>query len=170
MRTLYLLRHAKSSWDDPELADFDRPLAPRGIDAARRIAAHMRASGIAPKLVLCSPAERAKETLAGLGDAVGDARVELDKDIYEATEADLLAVLRRVDPEVSSVMLVGHNPSTQRLALLLCDESDLLDALRAKYPTAALATLSIDDTAWHELRMGGAELEAFVKPKDLPAP
>ncbi len=170
MRTLYLLRHAKSSWDDPELADFDRPLAPRGIDAAKRIAAHMRASGIAPELVLCSPAKRAKETLAGLDNAVADARVELNKDIYDATEADLLGVLHPLDPAVSSVMLIGHNPSTQRLALLLCEEGGLLDALRAKYPTAALATLSIDDTEWHELRMGGAELAAFVKPKELPAP
>ncbi len=170
MRTLYLLRHAKSSWDDPELADFDRPLAPRGVDAATRIAAHMRASGIALELVLCSPATRAKETLAGLGDAIGDARVEFEKDIYEANEADLLAVLHRVDPAVSSAMLVGHNPSIQRLALLLCEDSDLLYTVRAKYPTAALATLSIDDTEWDELRIGGAELEAFVKPKELPAP
>ena len=170
MRTLYLLRHAKSDWDDPELSDFDRPLAPRGVDACARIAAHMRAEGIAPELVLCSPARRAKETLEGLGDAIGEGAVRFEKDIYEATESDLLGVVHPTDPAVSSVMLIGHNPSIERLALLLCEEGDLLDSLRAKYPTAALATLAIPSTEWRELRLGGATLAAFVKPKELPAP
>jgi phosphohistidine phosphatase len=168
MRRLHLLRHAKSSWDDGALADFDRPLAPRGIDACARIAAHMRAEDIAPELVLCSPAKRAKETLVGLGDAIGDARVSFEKDIYEATEADLLGVLHPTDPSVASVLLIGHNPSIQRLALLLGEESELLDSLRAKYPTAALATLAFD-REWSELHLGGATLEAFVRPRELPS-
>jgi phosphohistidine phosphatase len=71
-----------------------------------------------------------------------------------------------VAPEVGSVMLIGHNPSIERLALLLAVESDRLDELRAKYPTAALATLTFDG-GWHELRAGGAELTGFVKPRDL---
>jgi phosphohistidine phosphatase len=170
MRTLYLLRHAKSSWDDAELDDFDRPLAPRGADACARIAARMRSDGIEPGVVICSPARRAQETLAGLGDAIGAAAVELERDVYEATESDLLSVLRRVDPEVRSVMLIGHNPSIQRLALLLCAEGELLDALRAKFPTAALATLAVSSSEWRDLRMGDATLEAFVKPKELAAP
>lgn len=167
MKILYLLRHAKSSWDDPALADFDRPLAPRGTEATAAIADHMRERGIAPELVLCSPAVRAKLTLEGLGDAVGSARVEFDRDLYEATETDLLAAVHHVAPDVASVLLVGHNPSIQRLALLLCEEGERLDDLRAKYPTAALATLSIDAPEWHRVRMGGAELTDFVKPKEL---
>jgi phosphohistidine phosphatase len=167
VKILYLLRHAKSSWDDPGLADFDRPLARRGIDAAARIADHMRELGIAPELVLCSPAVRAKQTLEGLGDAVGSARVDFDRDLYDAAESDLLAAVHRVSPDVASVLLVGHNPSIQRLALLLCEEGERLDALRAKYPTAALATLSIDAPEWHRLRMADAELTDFVKPKEL---
>jgi phosphohistidine phosphatase len=170
MRTLYLLRHAKSSWDDPDLGDFDRPLAPRGIDATRRIAARVREQDIAPAVVLCSPAVRAKETLAGLGDALGSPRVSLEQDMYEANETDLLAVLRTVGPEVESVLMIGHNPSIQRLALLLCTEGELLDRVRSKFPTAALATLAIESAEWHRLRMGDATLEAFVRPKELQAP
>jgi phosphohistidine phosphatase len=170
MRTLYLLRHAKSSWDDPDLGDFDRPLAPRGIDATQRIAAHMREQGIAPEVVLCSPAVRTKETLAGLGDPLGSARVSLERDMYEAHETDLLAVLRTVGSEVESVLMIGHNPSIQRLALLLCAEGELLGRVRSKYPTAALATLAIESADWHRLRMGDATLEAFVTPKELQAP
>jgi phosphohistidine phosphatase len=167
VKILYLLRHAKSSWDDPGLADFDRPLARRGIEATAAIADHMRERGIAPELVLCSPAVRAKQTLEGLGDAVGSARVEFDRDLYDATESDLLAAIHRVSPDVASVLLVGHNPSTQRLALLLCEEGKRLDDLRAKYPTAALATLSIEVPEWHRLKMGDAELTDFVKPREL---
>src|SRR5439155_15146457 len=120
-----------------------------------------------PELVLCSPAVRAKQTLEGLGDAIGSARVDFERDIYDATESDLLAAVRRVQPDLGSVMLIGHNPSMQRLALLLCEEGRRLDDLRAKYPTAALATLSIDVTEWHDVRMGHAELTDFVKPKEL---
>src|SRR5262249_11405458 len=138
VKPLHLLRHAKSSWDDPALTDFDRPLAQRGIEASARIADHMREQGIAPAEVLCSPAGRAKQTLEGLGDAVGDARVEFDQDIYEANESDLLAAVHRVGADVGSVLLIGHTPSIQRLALLLCKEGGRLDELRAKYPTAAL--------------------------------
>jgi phosphohistidine phosphatase len=170
MRTLYVLRHAKSSWDEPGLADYDRPLAPRGIDAAARIAEHMRREGVSPELVLCSPAARAKETLSGLGDALGDARVELVRALYEASESDLLAVLHGVEADVASVLLIGHNPSMQRLALLLSSGGALLDDLRNKYPTAGLATLEIPEVEWRHLRMGDATLAAFVKPRELPAP
>ena len=166
MRTLYLLRHAKSSWEDPELDDMDRPLAPRGRRAAERIAVHLRAHGIAPELVICSPALRARQTLDGLGDAVAAARVEIDPDLYDAHEADLLATVRKVEPGVNAVMLIGHNPSIERLALLLAAEGDLLDDLRSKFPTAALATLTFDPV-WRDLGAGEAELAAFVRPRDL---
>jgi phosphohistidine phosphatase len=167
MKALYLLRHAKSSWDDPDLDDADRPLAPRGREAAARIAAHIRGRGIAPQLVICSPAVRARQTLEGLGDAIGDARVEIDPAIYDAHEADLLEVLRRVEPEISSTMMIGHNPSIERLALLLAAESTLLDGLRQKFPTAALATLTFEVAEWQELRAGRGELTEFVKPREL---
>ena len=167
MKTVYLLRHAKSSWEDPSLDDADRPLAPRGREAATRIAAHMRERGIAPQLVICSPALRARQTLEGLGDAIGDARVEIEPTIYDAHESDLLEALRKVEPEVESTMMIGHNPSMERLALLLAAEGTLLDELRRKYPTGALATLTFDVADWGEVKAGDGELTEFVKPRDL---
>ena len=169
MRTLYLLRHAKSSWDAPDLADSDRPLAPRGRRATALIADHMRAEGIAPELVICSPAVRARQTLDGLGDAVASARVEIAPDIYEAHESDLLERARKAPEDVASVLMIGHNPSIQRLVLLLADENERLDQLRGKFPTAALATLSIESARWQDLHPGDAKLTAFVKPRDLEA-
>jgi phosphohistidine phosphatase len=162
-----LLRHAKSSWDDPDLDDADRPLADRGRRAAELIGDHMRADAIAPELVLCSPAVRARQTLVGLGDAVGSASIEIERALYEAHEADLLSRVRKVDGGVGSVMLVGHNPSIERFALLVAAESDLVDDVRAKYPTGALATLQFDGGGWADLGPGKAELAAFVKPRDL---
>ena len=167
MRTLYLLRHAKSSSDDPELADSERPLAPRGRDAIAAMADHMRAAGVAPDLVICSPAVRARQTLKGLGDAIGSPPVDIEPRLYEANESDLLAVVRGVDDGIPSMMMIGHNPSIERLALLLAAESDLLDALRSKFPTAALATLAADASGWRDLEPGRAQLEAFVRPRDL---
>ena len=167
MRTLYLLRHAKSSWDDPDLEDAERPLADRGRRAAGLIGDYMRANAIEPELVICSPAVRARQTLDGLGDAVGAASVEIEPRLYDAHESDLLARVRRVDGEIDSVMLIGHNPSIERLALLLAAEGDLLDEVRAKYPTGALATLVLDAGDWSEASAGEAELAGFVKPRDL---
>jgi phosphohistidine phosphatase len=167
LKSVYLLRHAKSSWDDPDLDDADRPLAPRGREAAARIAAHIRERRIAPQLVTCSPALRARQTLEGLGDSIGDARVEIDAGIYDAHESDLLEILRRVEPEITSTMMIGHNPSIERLALLLAAENTLLDDLRHKFPTAALATLAFEVADWHELRAGSGELTEFVKPREL---
>jgi phosphohistidine phosphatase len=166
-RTLYLLRHAKSAWDDPSLADSERPLAPRGRAASATIADYIRDHAIAPEVVICSPAVRARQTLEGLGDALGTARVEIEPSLYDANETDLLERARKLAPDVASAMMVGHNPSIQRFALLIAEESERLDQLRQKFPTAALATLAVDTADWHELRAGDAALTGFVKPRDL---
>ena len=114
MKRLFLLRHAKSSWDDADLADRDRPLAPRGRRAAGAIARHLRDEEISPSLVLCSPARRTRETLEAV-DPSGDVRIE--DELYGASEAELLERLRRVPEAIESVMLIGHNPAIQELAL-----------------------------------------------------
>jgi phosphohistidine phosphatase len=158
-RRLYLLRHAKSSWDDPSLADRDRPLAPRGRRACRTIAAYVREQRIEPGLVLCSPATRARQTLDGV--AAGFAkqpRIEIDEALYAG---DLLAALRRVADDVESVMLVGHDPSIKELLELLAGE-----ALADKFPTAALATLELRG-GWSELGPAAASLVALVRPREL---
>jgi phosphohistidine phosphatase len=167
VRTLYLLRHAKSSWDDPGLADHDRPLAPRGERAATTMAEHLRDEGIAPALVLCSSSRRTRETLERIASAVGDeADVEFERELYAASAQQLLDRLRDVDDDVESVMVIGHNPGIEQLALSLAGEGERLADMRRKYPTAALATIEFDGP-WSELEPGGARLADFVKPKEL---
>jgi phosphohistidine phosphatase len=148
MRTLYLLRHAKSSWDDPALADRDRPLAKRGRKAAKRIARHLRDEGIEPDLVLCSSSVRTLQTLERIG-----LEGEVEDGLYGASAAELLDRLREVPSDVESVMLIGHNPGLEGLLAELSGERP------DKFPTAALATLEFDGR-WH--------LTALVKPRELP--
>lgn len=168
-KPLYLLRHAKSSWDDPTLADRDRPLAARGRRAAEAIAEHLRRERITPALVLCSSSARTRETLARISegfDRAGGVQTEIEDGLYGASGEELLARLRRVPGDVESVMLIGHQPAIQDLALLLAGAGAELERLSGKFPTAALATLSVPGD-WHELAPGSARLTAFVKPKEL---
>lgn len=168
-RTLYLLRHAKSSWDDPTLADRDRPLAPRGLRAGKAIASWVSAHGVAPDLVLCSPATRTRETLelvaAGF-PAERPPRVAYEAGIYGGSAAELLAILGRAPGPDRSVMLVGHQPAMQDLALLLVGEEGGRERLEGKFPTGALATLEVR-VPWPELTAGCARLAAYVKPREL---
>jgi phosphohistidine phosphatase len=120
------------------------------------IAKHMRSEGIAPQLVLCSSARRARETLDGIALALGDAaEVEVEKDLYHASAGDLVERLRTIPDGVESVMLVGHNPAIEALT-----------TVAGKFPTGALATLAFT-SSWHDLDPRAAELVEFVKPKDL---
>lgn len=165
MKTLHLLRHAKSSWKDSSLPDRDRPLAGRGRRAAKAIAKHMRAQGIEPDLVLCSPARRARETLERIEPALGRGAVEVDPALYGGTADALVERLRAVPETIGSVLVIGHNPGLQQLAVGLARPSDLRSELEGKYPTAALATLEL--ASWRDLRDGGATLAGFVRPRDL---
>jgi phosphohistidine phosphatase len=168
MRTLYLLRHAKSSWADPGLRDDGRPLAPRGRRDAKRIARHVGRLGIEPELVLCSTSARTRETLELVRPALGSAAwVRLEAELYAASAGSLLERLRAVPDDVASVLLIGHNPGLQELALLLAAAGAELERLEAKFPTAALATLTIARTTWTRLSDGDAELAAYVVPKEL---
>lgn len=167
MKKLLLLRHAKSSWDEPGLADQDRPLAPRGRRATKVMAAHLRDVEAAPDLVLCSSAVRTRETLERISSALGDhAEIQIESDLYGASEHELLERLRAVDDAVGSVLLIGHNPGIEQLALALSGSGEQLDAMRVKYPTGALATLEFDGS-WRELGPASARLTDFVTPKQL---
>lgn len=167
MKRLYLLRHAKSSWEDSGLADHDRPLAPRGRRATKLLAAHLRREGIAPELSLCSSARRARETLEGIAPALGDdVSVEVERELYGASDRDLLERLHAIPDATRSAMLIGHNPAIQSLALSLAGSGEELPSVERKYPTGALATLTFRGS-WRELEPGAAKLAAFVKPKDL---
>jgi len=163
VNVLYLLRHAKSSWDDPDLADHERPLAPRGEKAAVRIAEHLRREEIVPELVLCSTALRARQTLAALLPVLpGDVEIRLEDALYGAGAPELLARVREVDEAVGSALVIGHNPTLHELALALTRREDVLE----RFPTGALATLKVR-LGWAELGEGTAELAGFVVPREL---
>jgi len=166
MKRLYLLRHAKSSWDDPGLRDHERPLAPRGRRAAAKLGDHLRTEGVRPELVLCSSAVRARETLERISDALGEAEVHVERDLYAADAAELLERLREVADTIGSVLMIAHNPGLQDLALELARTGGDLPRLREKLPTGSLATLAFEG-GWRDLAPGAATLLALVVPRDL---
>jgi phosphohistidine phosphatase len=168
MRRLWLLRHAKSSWDDPVLDDRDRPLAPRGRDAAARMARHLERAEVRPSLVVCSSALRARETLAAVLPSLGtDLDVRIDPACYTFSGSQLLEVVRALSDEHTTVLIVGHNPATEALATTLARGGERLSALRAKYPTGALAGLELDIVAWTDAGPGSGVLTDFVTPREL---
>jgi phosphohistidine phosphatase len=169
MRKLVLLRHAKSSWDDPSLPDHDRPLNARGRMSAPRIGRWLAAEGHLPELVLCSSARRTRETVERLRLAVpGLPEPVIDRGLYEAGPATLLARLRRLPGNCASAMLVGHQPGLGELLRILSDGSEAADCRRAceKLPTASAAVLEVGGD-WSALAPGGARFVAFATPRDL---
>lgn len=170
MRTLYLLRHAKSSWDDSELDDFERPLAQRGIKACKLMKAYILKARITPDLILCSPAIRARETYICIAEAFAkDTEVRFEHGLYMAGSQELLKRLRKVDSKISSVMMIGHNTGLEHLALALTSgtESKHLARMREKYPTLAMACIKIKKGKWSSAGPGCAKLEEFVTPRNL---
>jgi len=165
---LWLLRHAKSSWDDPGIGDVERPLAPRGARAADRMRDYFDAEGIRPDLVLCSSALRTRETLGRVLPGLGpELTVRIEPSVYSFEADQLLDRLRELPANVGSVMLLGHNPAMQELASLLAARGDRLDELRKGFPTAALAELDVPVGSWDELTPGSARLERFIVPREL---
>lgn len=168
-RQLFVLRHAKSSWDNPGLHDHDRPLAPRGQRAVKALCEHIKANAIEPSLVLCSTARRTRETLAGVAPP-GEAVIEAE--LYGASAGTIVERLQLVPAHTDAVMVIGHNPAMQMLVLRLVgkpsassDDENLASVAR-KFPTGALATLTFE-CEWSELAAGAARLTALVRPKDL---
>jgi phosphohistidine phosphatase len=160
-RRLLLLRHAKSSWDDPALPDHERPLSTRGRRAAKLMGEYLRREEVTISVVLCSSARRARETL-DLVAPPGEIRVE--HELYGATADQLLERLREVPDEVEAVMLIGHNPAIQELGAELVGGANPLAV--EKFPTGALATLTFAGP-WRELEARRADLAAFVRPREL---
>jgi phosphohistidine phosphatase len=167
IKRMYLLRRAKSSWKHPELSDHERPLAGRGRRAATAIARHLREHEIAPELVLCSTARRALETFERIEPALATAAVRYERELYTATADTLLERLHDVPDEITSVLLIGHNPSIEQLALELVRPSPERRELETKFPTAALATLEFLGPSWRDIDRGGATLVNVVRPRDL---
>ena len=171
MKTIFLLRHAKSSWDDSSLSDHDRPLNARGRSAAPRVGAHMRAEAYLPDLVLCSTATRTRLTLEGvLSELEVEPATEFEEELYLAAPNEMLDLVRSVPDTVESVLLVGHNPGTGMLAAELSGDGprEMIDLMRAKFPTAGLAIIELSVDRWKDIVSGCGSLREFVRPRDLP--
>jgi phosphohistidine phosphatase len=167
MKRLYLLRHAKSSWELAGQLDYERGLTERGWNDCELIAGLIKERGIAPELVICSGARRARDTLKGVAKSLPpETQIDYEDAIYQASTADLLDVLRHVPKERESVLLVGHNPSFHDLAVELARESEELVHVATKFPTAALAEFEFEGT-WADLGEDSAELTRFTRPKQL---
>ena len=169
MKTLTLLRHAKSGWDDPVARDFDRPLNPRGRRAARTVAREMKALGLGFDRVLASPARRVIETIEEVEQAFGPLGAEFDPRIYLAPTDTLLEIAREQDDGVGRLLLVGHNPGLESLALLLTGggKSGLRGEVEIKYPTATIADIELPAERWADVREGTGTLTRFIRPRDL---
>lgn len=169
MRQLLLLRHAKSSHDEPGMPDHARPLNAQGQAAAASIGAAMRARGLAPDLVLVSTARRTMETLAGLEPWEETPLIDPLDALYLAPAERMLGLIREVGETVRSVLVIGHNPGMHDLAILLMAPGAAEAArLRASYPTGALAEFSLA-RPWRETAAGAGRLERFLTPRDLGA-
>ena len=172
-KKLTLLRHAKSSWDDYKLQDFDRPLSPRGINAAPRIGKFLFEKSLLPDLVLCSPAKRTRETLArSLPRMPKETEIRFDKMIYSAGMGDSVVELVKTTPDNKQhILIVGHNPTMQELALSFPLWTEAQEETRQKilrkFSTCAVASFDVDIEKWEELAFGKAELTHFVTPKLL---
>lgn len=171
MKTLTLLRHAKSGWDDPVLRDFDRPLNGKGKRAAQLVGRNWRTQGLVFDHVVASPAVRVLETIEQVATGYGDALAPAwDRRIYLASATTLLDLVHELPAGADHVLLVGHNPGLEDLVLLLVPDSDeqpLRDDVEAKFPTASTAQLRFEVADWHDVAAGKGTLTLFVRPRDL---
>jgi len=165
MKTLYLVRHAKSSWKDARLQDHDRPLSKRGEQDALRMGKRLGRRRSKPEVILSSPAVRAKSTAKILATEIGYPKsgIIVDDLMYAAGPEDLVSVIRGLDNAVDCVMLVGHNPAVTQLvnSLTHCDIANV--------PTCGLAVLEFRIHSWHDIDRVRAELLDFDYPKKDPA-
>lgn len=169
MKTLTLLRHAKSEWDDPSLSDFERPLNARGRSAARAMGREMGALGLAWDRIVASPAARVTETIDGLVESYGPLAPVYDEAIYLASLDALLDIVRATDDAHATLLIVGHNPGMERLALLLSRGGPLHDEIALKYPTGSLVEIALPVDHWREVAESRGTLVRFLRPRDLGA-
>ncbi len=162
MKTLLILRHAKSSWKDADLSDHDRPLNKRGRSDAPRMAQLLVEKGLEPDHVVCSSARRAQQTARqAIKGGPWHCEVTTDDRLYMAAAQDVIEVLRQVPEENARVMVIGHNPGLEELAEALTGEP-------AELPTAAIAQVELDIETWSDLDLSGLGTMAAVwKPREV---
>lgn len=170
MRRLMLLRHAKSDWSAPGRPDRERVLSPRGKRAAPLMGRYLAEQGLIPQHAIVSVAERTRQTWQLLGKTVTETpSAKFDDRIYEAAPIDILAAIADAPAEAETVLVVGHNPGLQSLALMLAGEGSgkARGALAEKFPTAGLAVLEFDIPGWKQLLPGSGRLERFITPRAI---
>ncbi|MEX0807781.1 MAG: histidine phosphatase family protein [Dongiaceae bacterium] len=170
MKRLYLLRHAKSSWADPDGSDFERSLSKRGRRAAPSIGAFIESEGLTPRLVLCSTACRTRETCELMSaNWTPPPDIRFEDRLYLAAPETIRALLAGLAANADQVMVIGHNPGIQTLASDLGggDRSEAMRRLRSKYPTGGLAVFDLDIDRWRDVGTAKATLRRFIAPRDL---
>lgn len=169
MKVLTLLRHAKAGAELLTMRDFDRPLVPRGRAGARLIGREMKALGLGFDTVLASPAARAAQTVSEIEAEFGPLGAEYDQRLYLADLHTLYEILHETLDEADRLLIVGHNPGIEMLALSLggIDRSSLSAAVADKYPTGTLAELALDVEHWLDVVPGSGRIARFIRPRDL---
>jgi phosphohistidine phosphatase len=170
MKTLYLLRHAKSSWETEGQRDFDRPLNPRGEAGALIMGAYCVREALAPDIIYCSPAVRTQETCARIrGVGVAWPAEIIADDIYMASAETLWSLVKSTPETANSVMVIGHNPGLEDLAFMLIakGEPELRARLDEKFPTATLCALTFNADHWVDIEKKSGTLTTFTRPRDL---
>lgn len=170
MKTILLLRHAKSDWGDPGLADFDRPLAKRGLKDAPLMGEALALFDCVPDTIVSSPAQRARQTAELVAKACGypPKNIQWTDSFYGGGRADMIVALQRLPNQIESAMLIGHNPTLEETAVTLLAANaggDGDGAINLRVPTAGLLCLEADITAWAELEPGDTILRWFLLPK-----
>ena len=161
MKTLMLLRHAKSSWKDSTLDDQDRPLNRRGKRSADLLRAFLKGKNLCPEFVLSSPSLRTRQTVEIVFEGTASPpQIHYEQALYLATVAKLLEIISRVGEERNQVVLVGHNPGIEELFFRLT-------GIDERFPTATMASLALDIEKWSEAGTAKGNLEWFVTPKQL---
>lgn len=170
MKTVLILRHAKSDWGNPGQADFDRPLAKRGLEDAPRMGDILARFDYVPDKILASPALRAKQTAQLAAEGCGYRKaIQWEESFYGGGSEDLIAALKQLPATVEKVLLIGHNPTLEETAAFLCQPhaaaENWTDSWSIKIPTAGLLCINFDMTDWTELEPGEGVLQWFVIPK-----
>lgn len=168
MKTILFLRHAKSDWNNPGLADFDRPLAKRGMKDAPRMGSVLIRYGCMPDLVVSSPSLRTRQTVElSLLENGYQGEILWERSLYGGSVFDYLALIQSLPESVESPLLVGHNPGMEETisSLIVPRTHSLAEGSHLRVPTAGLAMLDTDITHWSELKAGSCVLRWFLIPK-----
>jgi phosphohistidine phosphatase len=163
MKTLYIVRHAKSSWDFPELPDLDRPIIEKGINNTKKITNELKDKKVVVDHIICSHAKRARETAKIIATGINYPieKIEVSKNIYEVSEEDILDVIFGVNDDTNSLMIIGHNPTFTQFANRFLDEQiELL-------PTSGVVSINFDTNSWLNVTKAKHKTTFILFPKQL---